>query len=75
MERCREVAMGEGVRFAYIGNVPGHKAEHTYCHHCGEMVIRRYGYTIDSLMKRPGQCRSCKNDVPGIWTDPLKTSN
>lgn len=43
LEWCYEQAKRAGVRFPYIGNVPGHPYEHTYCPECGEALIRRYG--------------------------------
>lgn len=46
MERAYLIAKGEGLRFAYLGNVPGHVAENTYCPSCGEAVIRREGFEI-----------------------------
>lgn len=46
LNKVREIAMDEGIKFAYIGNVPGTKAENTYCPNCGEIVIERKGYTI-----------------------------
>jgi len=38
LEKLREVALGEGIRYVYLGNVPGHEATHTYCHHCGKLM-------------------------------------
>ena len=38
LERCRAVAMAEGLRFVYLGNVPGHPGENTYCPGCGKLA-------------------------------------
>jgi len=64
-ETCRE----EGLHFVYIGNVPGHKAEHTYCPNCLRKVITRGGYRIESLDMRNGACRFCGSKIPGIWLE------
>jgi len=46
LERHVEVAKEEGAQYVYIGNVPGHQYEHTYCPECGEVVIRRFSFDI-----------------------------
>ncbi len=44
--KAREIAMEEGVRYVYIGNVPGHEGENTYCPGCKRLLIRRIGFEI-----------------------------
>jgi len=46
LEKARKIAMEEGVRYVYTGNVPGHEGENTYCYNCGELLIERYGFNI-----------------------------
>ena len=46
LERCRDVAMAEGLRFVYLGNVPGHPGENTYCPGCGKLLVRRVGMAV-----------------------------
>ena len=36
------------MKYAYLGNVPGHPLEHTYCPECKSIAIERYGYSIGS---------------------------
>jgi len=61
LERHVELAKSEGVKYAYVGNVPGHKYEHTYCPECGRPVIKRRGFDIVevNLVERGGEYR-CK---------------
>jgi len=67
LERAIAIAGSEGLRFTYIGNVPGHRAENTYCPACGKTLIRRSGYSIlDSRLKN-GTCSFCGAHVPGVW--------
>lgn len=49
LEKHVEVAMGEGLKHVYIGNVPGHRYENTYCPRCGKLLIRRVGFDIISI--------------------------
>ncbi|RMH54286.1 MAG: AmmeMemoRadiSam system radical SAM enzyme [Candidatus Hydrogenedentota bacterium] len=67
LERLHEVARGEGLRFVYIGNVPGHKWESTYCPKCGEVAIRRVGFGIVENRLVNGACPKCGERIPGIW--------
>jgi len=67
LERARETAVAEGVRYAYVGNVPGHRYENTYCHSCGEKIIARYGYRILATHLNEGKCEFCAADIPGVW--------
>ncbi|MFP3981674.1 MAG: AmmeMemoRadiSam system radical SAM enzyme [Desulfobacterales bacterium] len=67
MEQMREIAMEEGIRYVYIGNVPGHDANHTYCHNCGEMIIKRQGYEVSAAGLSGGSCKFCEAEIPGVW--------
>lgn len=68
LERCYEIAGSEGIRYPYIGNVPGHKWENTYCHKCAALIISRSGfYSVKNSIKN-GKCFKCGTKIPGIWT-------
>jgi len=68
LERARETAVDQGVRYAYVGNVPGHPYENTYCHACGKVVIARYGYhVLQRHVSEEGACEFCGAHIPGIW--------
>ncbi|HPR63810.1 MAG TPA: AmmeMemoRadiSam system radical SAM enzyme [Thermoanaerobaculia bacterium] len=68
LEQCKSVADREGLNFVYIGNVPGHPGEHTFCPKCKKPVIRRYGFTILSQSIRNGACAHCGKTLPGVWS-------
>jgi pyruvate formate lyase activating enzyme len=60
LERLAKVAMEEGLKHVYIGNVPGHPLEHTYCPRCGYPVIERIGFTIVAWkLKEGNRCPRC----------------
>jgi pyruvate formate lyase activating enzyme len=68
LERCRRAAMDEGLRFVYLGNVPGHPGENTYCPGCGRILVRRVGMaTVENHLAR-GACPDCHRTIPGIWS-------
>ena len=67
LEKAREVAEDEGLRFVYVGNVPEHPGGHTYCPHCEKMLIRRIGYRIKVQGLNDGKCQNCGRVIAGIW--------
>jgi pyruvate formate lyase activating enzyme len=67
LEKAREAAMRAGIRYVYIGNVPGHEAENTSCHACKKTIIERRGYTILSSSLKKGSCGYCGTKIPGVW--------
>jgi len=69
LEQIRSVAMQEGLRFVYIGNIAGHEAENTYCPGDNKVVIRRSGYKILENNIINGKCKFCGTDIPGVWED------
>lgn len=68
LESARSAAMKEGIRFAYIGNVPGHDANNTFCPSCKKLIIQRVGFRIYSNKAPGGTCSYCKARLPGIWS-------
>jgi len=68
LERCRDVARAEGLRFVYLGNVPGHPGESTYCPGCGQLLVRRMGMAVAENRLQSGACPGCRRAIPGIWS-------
>jgi pyruvate formate lyase activating enzyme len=67
LERNRKIALEVGLEHAYIGNVPGHEGEKTYCPRCKKMVIFRQGYSIGEVNLNKGKCKFCGKPISGIW--------
>lgn len=60
LEKLARIAREEGLLYVYIGNVPGHPLEHTYCPRCGYRVIEREGVYIRRYnLDREGRCPRC----------------
>ena len=65
LEWCYQQARRMGVRFPYIGNVPGHPYENTYCPECGAMLIKRYGpRVVKYALAEGGKCPRCGEEIP-----------
>lgn len=67
LEEFRNIAIREGIRYVYLGNVPGHEASNTYCHNCKKLLIERKGYYLNKFNINSGKCSFCKVDIPGRW--------
>ncbi|MGE5206828.1 MAG: AmmeMemoRadiSam system radical SAM enzyme [Chlamydiota bacterium] len=67
LERAKAIADAEGLHYVYLGNVPGHPAENTYCPKCRHLVIERAGFTIAKMQLKNGSCPGCQHPIPGVW--------
>ncbi len=68
LEKARDIAMKNGVRYAYVGNVPGHPGNNTYCWKCGALCIERSGFFVTKVKLKAGRCPACKTPVAGVWS-------
>jgi pyruvate formate lyase activating enzyme len=63
LERAVKIARGEGLHHVYIGNVPGHEFDNTYCPKCGELLVERYGFSVTRYELKDKQCPKCGNKI------------
>ena len=67
LEQAKSIADAEGLHYVYIGNVPGHPAQNTYCPQCRKMLVERVGFTASEMLIRKGRCPFCLHPIPGVW--------
>jgi pyruvate formate lyase activating enzyme len=68
LERAKAIADSESLHYVYVGNVPGHPGEHTYCPKCRHVVVERAGFTVRKLQLKNGKCGFCQQAIAGIWS-------
>jgi pyruvate formate lyase activating enzyme len=71
LENVRQIAYQSGLHYAYIGNVPGHAGESTYCPKCHALLVNHVGYqsiTFEALNPSTGRCHCCGLAIPGVWS-------
>lgn len=68
LEACRNIALAAGLRFVYVGNVPGHPGNNTHCPGCKRVVIERQAYTARPTGMKNGHCAFCGRVIPGVWS-------
>ena len=66
LQRAYEIGKDAGLRYIYIGNMPGAKAESTFCYKCGREVIERVGYTVGNNVISDGACPDCGAKIVGF---------
>ena len=68
LTRAREVAVRNGIRYAYTGNVHDSAGGSTYCHGCGALLIERDWYVLSAWhLTDDGRCRSCGTACAGVF--------
>jgi pyruvate formate lyase activating enzyme len=63
LERAVRIGRDAGLRFVYLGNVPGHEGENTVCPNCKRLVVRRTGYAVEDVALRGTLCAMCGENV------------
>ena len=65
LEKHYAVARDVGLNYVYLGNVPGHPLEHTYCPECKKIVVERMGFDISGWnLVGQNRCKYCGNEIP-----------
>jgi pyruvate formate lyase activating enzyme len=67
LEAARNAALEAGLHYVYLGNVPGHEGNHTYCPTCGQMIIQRAGMATMDMRLVDGRCAHCDTPIAGVW--------
>jgi pyruvate formate lyase activating enzyme len=67
LETARQTALDAGLHYVYLGNVPGHEGENTYCPHCGRLIIQRAGMAMVDMNVVEGRCSYCQTAISGVW--------
>jgi len=63
LQRSRKIGMDAGLHYVFTGNVPGDHGESTFCHHCGKLLIDRFGFRIQQTNLEGCQCPDCHTPV------------
>jgi pyruvate formate lyase activating enzyme len=71
LTRARRIALANGVRYAYTGNVHDPTGGTTHCAGCGRAVVVRDGYELRSYrLSEDGRCLWCGVRCPGVFEGP-----
>lgn len=67
LEQAVTIAQTIGLKYVYIGNVPGHKHDNTYCPNCKKLLLKRQGYSIIDNNVKDGKCKFCGVKIYGVF--------
>jgi pyruvate formate lyase activating enzyme len=67
LDLAREIALSEGLKYVYIGNISSKAGQNTYCPGCNSLLIERSGHTILQNRLKDGRCPSCSRQIYGVW--------
>ncbi len=67
--KAREIALKEGIRFVYLGNVPGADSENTICPGCNALLVRRSGFIVMGNRICRWRCPECGTAIEGRWNE------
>ncbi|MEM5829174.1 MAG: AmmeMemoRadiSam system radical SAM enzyme [Candidatus Aenigmatarchaeota archaeon] len=65
LENLAKEARETGLKYVYVGNVPGHEWENTHCLNCGNLLIERFGFEV-RLNLKDGKCPKCGKKPKGF---------
>ena len=63
LERAVKIGADAGLRFVYLGNVPGHDGQNTTCPSCRRLLVRRTGSAVEDVALRGTFCSMCGANV------------
>jgi len=68
LRRARAIALKNGLRYVYTGNILDSEGQSTYCHACGRLLIGRIGYQITAWhLDEQGCCPDCRTPCAGVF--------
>jgi pyruvate formate lyase activating enzyme len=68
LTRAREIAMRNGLRYVYTGNVHDRAGGSTWCHRCHALLIERDWFELGSWgLTAEGCCAECGEKLPGVF--------
>ncbi len=67
LETAYCIAKEEGIEYVFIGNVPGHTYNSTFCANCDKRIIHRVHFQVIQNLIEDGACGFCGHEIPGLW--------
>jgi pyruvate formate lyase activating enzyme len=67
LKQARAIALNAGMKYVYIGNIPGSDFENTLCPNCHKLLIERRGFMVYRNLMKAGKCYGCSTPIAGVW--------
>jgi pyruvate formate lyase activating enzyme len=69
LAQARRIALDNGVRYAYTGNVHDIEGQSTRCNECGQVLIERDWYRLGAWALADGRCTVCGTSCAGVFEE------
>ena len=69
LTHARSIALSEGLRYVYTGNIHDKESGSTYCHGCGKLLIERDWFELGEYHIKDGKCKFCGMSCAGCFED------
>jgi pyruvate formate lyase activating enzyme len=66
LQRAYDLGREAGLKYVYVGNMPGARLEDTVCSNCGQRVLERWGFRVTARNIRDGRCGNCGVPIEGV---------
>ena len=66
---ARHIALKNGIRYAYTGNIHDEQGASTYCHQCQQKLIGRDWHQLTAWHLKDSRCEKCGTPCPGVFED------
>ena len=67
LQKARETALDAGMKYVYVGNLPGTNLENTICPKCRKIVVERKGFRVLQNKITRNCCSYCGERIAGVW--------
>ncbi|HPB01492.1 MAG TPA: AmmeMemoRadiSam system radical SAM enzyme [Bacteroidales bacterium] len=67
IEQAFHMATSAGMKYVYTGNIRNEAHENTQCPDCGNLLVKREGYTTKVSGMTENKCNKCGRIIPGVW--------
>ncbi len=62
-----DIGKKAGLKYIYGGNIPGSSYENTYCSNCGNLVLKRIGFSVLDKKIKVDCCLKCGSKIEGVF--------
>jgi pyruvate formate lyase activating enzyme len=68
LQKARDIAVNAGMKYVYVGNLPGTNLENTICPKCRKTIVERKGFRVIQNDITGGNCKFCGERIAGVWS-------
>ena len=67
LKEARKIALDQGLRYVYLGNVLDAEGQTTFCPQCQSPLIERGWHDVRGASLKEGCCPQCQTPIAGVF--------